>query len=1054
MTVSEALLSIVDLTKKNLDLLEMINNSFYTKSSHLSTTVDGVGYVIPSYIALENKVNHLQDGFNNLVKAAQSGTAWINFDGNSKVINLQGFQQAPSPIDLSEIREFDFEKTTIFKDMLNPKPFVRFGLGSLADNITQVNVKKVVLYKTELINDFKGRAEGMAKGDKASGKLSWADCVGLKETYIPGVDYDEYDSLYTLPIRHNTKAGTYVVEEIISDVINEDLDNIVTVKIHEGTPLKVIDFDGAYKEDLTAVGDNGLGVVLTTYDGSAKLKVIDINPSKYQLTLKVLSGEYVNLQPAGKENLKGQDLINNVSDYSILRFYEDVDDQRELHVALEEDRYVFITIAPVNSTIGIQTAWGDGLFIDTYMLREEGGQTFNQYYTENVTNIGDALAELANTMYPNITKYTEGYGDAIFGKPTLLSDTVNVVQINKHINEADSVKTIRSLYSQKKQYQLSLSEVQNKITSLTEELSQISFDDLSGVRSAYEAQLTDLRAQQNELNASISSICDNIARAANDSVIPLEGGKFRIRGYVDVERFIEDNFSLQENSGLTKNDILNLMVGTQVMYRYKNPDIPQANVSVVKDFLFTEWNVYEAPKRPRSMSYKNGKYIINYQDTTVDESTGEIVLKQSDNRPKFNQIDIPINQGEIVEMQVRIIWGFGYPYATVATQWSEPIEVTFPEELVKDVQVTTIIEENNSDIESLRFDNILANKGVTEHVDSSIQDQDIKYYHKSDDIASGFFTQERRVIPLRDKLTEMNNTIQTLMSMVQGTTSDAINVSVNINGISTTIQPDVVNTLYLPAWNTLDNGYSGNVITKNSNLAEMFVSINIANAVDTPLRLFPIFPGPRDRSIDELIGSTNPEIFNPLGLKIKDQGFIGQISDDSGNDNWDVVWLATDSTNDNVWKNAPESGEIGRVYNPDDYSEIKTRYQSPNQFIYFRNRSPFTGGELQGADCGGLHIWPYIQDQYDLCVDGDSVDGVSLLNKGKVKSVILKIDWNNPGKNGLVKTIGFNLRYSLYKDPVYYEIKFVAKVDQNDNDLLASAQTKTADLVKYNTTVN
>ena len=109
MTVSESLLQITELTKKNLQILQMINDSFYSKANHLSTIVGETSYTIPSYIALENKVNHLQDAFNNLVHASKSGEAWFNFDGNSKEINVRGYQSAPSPINLDVKTVFETE---------------------------------------------------------------------------------------------------------------------------------------------------------------------------------------------------------------------------------------------------------------------------------------------------------------------------------------------------------------------------------------------------------------------------------------------------------------------------------------------------------------------------------------------------------------------------------------------------------------------------------------------------------------------------------------------------------------------------------------------------------------------------------------------------------------------------------------------------------------------------------------------------------------------------------------------------------------------------------
>ena len=55
------------LTHQNLDILKTINESFFTKQNHLQVAVGDANYVIPSFISLENKINILEENFNNLI---------------------------------------------------------------------------------------------------------------------------------------------------------------------------------------------------------------------------------------------------------------------------------------------------------------------------------------------------------------------------------------------------------------------------------------------------------------------------------------------------------------------------------------------------------------------------------------------------------------------------------------------------------------------------------------------------------------------------------------------------------------------------------------------------------------------------------------------------------------------------------------------------------------------------------------------------------------------------------------------------------------------------
>ena len=59
----------------------------------------------------------------------------------------------------------------------------------------------------------------------------YSDMVYLLDAYKKGTDYDEYDIVQTLPIRKNIGSATYIVDNIISDIIDNDLDNYITIKI-------------------------------------------------------------------------------------------------------------------------------------------------------------------------------------------------------------------------------------------------------------------------------------------------------------------------------------------------------------------------------------------------------------------------------------------------------------------------------------------------------------------------------------------------------------------------------------------------------------------------------------------------------------------------------------------------------------------------------------------------------------------------------------------------------------------------------------------------------
>ena len=1070
MTATETLLKIIELTNKNLEILGLINESFFTNKEHLTTVVDGTRYTIPSFISLENKVNHLQAAFNNLVHAPMTGETYMNFDGNSRVIQMRGFQQGPAQVnldnqvgtDLYKLNRFFVEDSNLFKDMLSPKPYIKLDLSELEDDITQVVVKKIIPYTESLIQLL---ADAGAGGDTVVA-IDYGVMRAILDSgniYKKGVDYAEYETVYTLPIRKLTCSGEYIVEDIKSDIVDDKLNNIITVQFDESTPTVCTIYDGLTTRNLRA------GDILTTYDGSARLEIVGLTQSTRTLELKVLSGEYLNILPNSKS------VDDKVSDYSILRFYkpEDFDSDKYLNIPLEEDAHVYITLAPLNSRMNTQANWGTGLYINVDGLEDVDGKKFRDYYKENVKNIGDTINELAAILPKPLTNLNSVEFESLHtAKPYLTNtndviDTLQVVQINKHLNEAENIQTIRNLYSQKQQYKVDLNECQNKIATLTSELSEISFDDMSGSRTMISAQIDDLKARQNELISSINTAIDAIALAANDSEVPIEDSKFRIRGYIDIDRFIERN-GLENYKDNVR--------AVKVRYRYKNPGISElANVSTIGEFLFTEWNVYSAGPKHKTVSYSAGSYTTEFDEPQM-----------SDNDIKFNQVDIPITQGEQVDIQAKVVWDFGYPFVDIESDWSDAVTVVFPQELAADVQVTSIIQENNDDIETYRFENILNNHGITAHANDYIDDQNIRYFHKPESISSGFYTNERRVIPLADKLKDMNTQLASIQDMLIGTHAESLQVSLNVNNIEYILKPDIKNVVNLTAYNAVPivdrtAGEIQSTVSRGNNdsAATTFGSITIKNVTDHTLRLFSMVPGARDQGI-----TTSRRFQRTLN---REYDYAEPVAIDTTEladyDGAKMVYVMDPREVDYITHKVEITEEEEQERLNKVFSE-----QPSNCFTTFRIREPFAGtnmgdqttveetdesGTFERAKGVGsledqqkiiqilsddetpqesfVYATPVAHNPMDLCIQSDAVQAVMEIGPGDSKTIpIFIVYFMKPESPNSAYVLGFDIRNSLYNDPLFYQVTLAARYNQTFEDLLQSQKASVSNQTNYN----
>ena len=1025
-SVTDYVVQLQKLTQQNLDILSAINDSFLTKQNHLSVTVGESRYALPSFISLENKLNTLLSNFHNLVHAPESGEAYFNIDGNSRSIEVKSYTTTPNSLVLTPVQEFHVENNDIFKDFMTPIPHINLDVKDLPNDIVQVLVKKVIPINNELINLFSSslqKTEGNQTISLPSVQYSYKDLYKILNRYTQDVDYIEYDTKIDLPIRKNIGSGIYVIESIVDDWIDENLINYITIKFRSDmqdsiymNSLKYRLFDETIEKPLR-VGDK-----LITFEGNAKVEVTEIQTNTNTITVKLESGEFLNLIPTNSNNPE------EISSLSKMKFFSpiDFDTDKVLKVSLEEDQYIFIAAAALNNRMNVQSAWGSGLMVNTFELTN-GDIQFDQYYRENVKNVGDVLFEITSMMSNTLTGYSKAEYEA-FSQLEPIIDTNNLIvtQINRHLNDSVAVQNIRTLYSQKKDLQNQLNEVLEEINGINNTLASISFDDTTGVRSAYVSQLTDLSSRKNDLNTSISKILTEIATSANNSEVPIENGKYHIRGFFDYETFLMEN---------SLSSVKDHVKGIRVQYRYKNIDQEQGLAMSINDkFVFSDWNDMEGFDRERVPSYNNG-YQFN-----IEANNDKV------NEPSFNQIDIPISQGETVDIRLKLVYDYGYPFIYTTSNWSPIVNIKFPEEYLKDIQILDIIEENNNDIESNRFTNLLKDQGIPEHIGDKITDQDITYYHKPENIASGFYTAERRIIPLKDKLSSLDASLIELKDEVYGTSGESLYVTIKHGESENELLPYQSKTIMVEDVKTLNTSeesetvkYEGIYEINGSNVSTV-MNLSLKNNSSHSVKLFSMFPGDRDIDLATLY---------PKGTKFNTGDYA--VVPDKSNTSPDPlgVWFKHPAIDSKLCKGAGNVGETSHEYVPttDETKKTSASPQGGNQFIYFRIYDIHTNNELYDTERlqkGSLNnkghaLYPSLNDRYSLCIDSDRIG--SYLTLGPNEEILIPLIYQyNASSGGL--DMSFEIYPSLYKDPIPYRFKVIRSGGSTQDKVLMANKKK------------
>lgn len=1020
-SVSDYLIQLQKLTRQNFDILSAINESFFSKQTHLNVKVGDNNYAIPSFIYLENKINNLQANFDNLINAPATGEAFFNFDGNSRAIEMRSFTNTPNSIKLEPISTLSVQQNDIFKDFLTPIPYFRVNLSEIPDDIVSVNVKKVIPKNDALIEHFKSILnQNQSQSNITSVNYSYSELYKILSIYKEDEDYIEYDSVKSLPIRKNIGTGLYVIESIVSDNIDENLDEFITIKLRNNIDDERVINNLAYRLfDETIYKQINVGDCLITYDNSAKLEVVEIFKNTNTIRLKVLYGEYLNLLEE-----KTETDLSKINDMCKLRFFTqvDTDEYKYIDIPLEEDKYVFVSVAPLNSRLNIQASWGTGIILNTANLivyDNNGNQLgFPQYYEKYVKNIGDILYEITSAFNSQISALTQTEYNNILQSPHLNPDNLQVIQINKHLNDSPTIQNIRALYSQKKRYNTELTEIQTNIDNINTKLSSISFDDTSGMRSVYTSQLSEYNTKKNELVTSITKVINEISIAANNSEIPIEAAKYHIRGFFDYKEYMKQ---------INVND--QHVIGIEVQYRYKNIDQPQGTAHSINKFLYTDWNIMNS-----FINYKYPDLSTGVLKYTYPEYNGD------KNEPSINQIDIPISQGETVDIKMRILYDYGYPFIKTVSNWSDVINVAFPKEYLKDIQIVDIISENNNDIETNRFNNIINERGIPSHIEDRIVDQDLTYFHRPENIASGFYTNERRIIPLKDKLSDMDNVIKTIQDEVLGSSAESLSISINNGDVSNTLYPFQTNNIGVESYNNFTGNNNGQtpdgtyIYDTNTKIVSTILNIIIANKSNHTCKLYSMFPGSRDVELSKLINTK----YNKTDYLI---------------DNQNGVWINYDKSQDGTIKN-------------------EFKLQTANQFVTFRINDPFNGetyysktGEVTNntmpsdykkykIDSYGTLIYPKIREELALCMNNDTTNTYRLLSPGEEIVIPMLFEYKlDEGHQEISKTVSLDIRPSLYNDPINYTFKVTAKMNNTTQDKLITTSRKYIDSVKYNTTV-
>lgn len=851
-SLKEYYINIEKMMHNALNMINAINQSLSTSASEITVNLINADNTsstvrIPSFIYLENKIEEVSNIISNLFELPKSGEAWFHNNSNMFKLSLVKSNVSPSTPKISNIENIGFnsKENNIFKDLVNPKTYIRLNIDNLTDNIEEIYMKKMVIYNSSDAEYLKSFS-------------SYNDVKNALFNKKLGTDYEEYESILKLPVKEDKYLSAFRIEELPNET-----DNPYYLNGENGGSLRYIvrlnTVQYTDKQDSSISFQLKKGDYLCLPNTYVVYKIVDIYDIENSDNINDENDHIVVL-----EEYIGHISLQTYSDNSdmVLSLYSNsYNNYHYVDIPLEENPHIIIFIGTIYNNVKSTLSDAIHLNLNTIYMKDDNGNnildtsgnpiTYMEYYNTYCKNIGDMMVGFTQLAYPQLSNYsseelkrlTESEELKNMVTSTLYMNkelVLKVNRINSHLIEDDATENIIKLHEERNRLNSQLRTIQDNVDQIYSQLTTTDFSQESNVtQESLKGKLNSYYDERRNVENQLLNIIDNIHQAKN-TIKGISDSKYRIRGVTDTS----DRYDSSTESPII--DFLHStfgrncdLIGLDVEYKYKSISKDTTSVSNNSNTIFTDWNKLSNIERERYIKFdveKNSYDIVfsNYNTTS--------------NVIKWNQIDIPINQGEDVIIRIRYKYNIGQPFINLYTPWSEETTIQFPVEYTETTEIKSILDTNQEDVNNSKFIRTLINDGYQEHITNKIVDNSQVFYHMPENIYSGFNTNENKMISLKDKLTLMNNDLVEYKTTINNILNSNYKIYLEWENNSIELSNLTANNIVI---NDVING-TGNSFTKKE------LNLVIKNVGNVPIKLYSIFPG----EINTLLLEANNTYYN------------------------------------------------------------------------------------------------------------------------------------------------------------------------------------------------
>jgi hypothetical protein len=834
-SISSTVKRLLEINTNSLKTFERINEAITTQEKNVPLEIlnneGGTTTVyVPSFGYMKRELERLDTNLKALSGLGNGNTKIRLADGTFQdVITSKLKSPARNINNFIKPENFNIKSNYFFEDFMNPLLTVSFDVtNQIPSNTERVLVKRIIFDNTS-----QASVDYFNENFLDQDNIDYTEAT--RDIENNNLAYQVDQELRDMPVQEAQYFGTFDVLAINDSKREVTVDGETKKRAVKRYRLDKLNYTDT-KEDLedTEVLKEGDELVVNSGKMTTRYKATRVDSSTREVELELVEGfEAIRI---------GADA---------LKIYKNVDTQLkiEINLGFNERVLVFIKAIDPDSKI-LAEKWSPGVGFysnDLTRIDEDGNElTLADYYKEQVTDFGRFIRSLKEDSIP---PSTEGITP---DPPVIDPANFSVVQINRHLTDNDSANKIKKLSRDKVSVEENIKKLDDTIVKKRSEISTKKYTtqvELDKDRN----QLNSLIEQRSAETRLYGSIVNQIQNLSADTNVANLSPKFRIRGFWPVPE--------PKRSASTADQ---KVVQFIIQYRYisttgKTPEVSQLTFTEEdreKTAVFSNWNEIKTPVRERAKDPISGKFT--WQDAVVEDGQ----------KVNFNQLDIPIQQGEIVEFRVKSVSEAGYPSNPIISDWSTPITIEFPEDELDTTDIQDIVELNATELATVQINEELDSRGVYTHIEDSFTSNENYYAHVATNLASGFLSPEQKPISVFDKITELQQKIERLQQQIENAKGELFVKLVDEDGKVTVINKNTNNKVFAGYYVDEVAELSvkkGHIVTKTFKLL-------LENTKATELELISRIAGERTRPAYRSSASNSTLGINGFGNLSNDQG--------------------------------------------------------------------------------------------------------------------------------------------------------------------------------------